>query len=613
MSTSKSNDEENVGDLFSENASEEELRAAAKRAAEAEVEEDLASDEEPDSSIVESSGSSSKSSSSSASSSSSSSASASSSSSSSSSDGKQLTKVEQRIRKKLVKEEQAALRKAKRERRQQLKQIQKNQNEQVAVADRAAVQRRLEWLSRSAGIFSYFTGGKDFTQDAAKAAKLVAKDKESGASSKKGRKKGGRSRMTEKQGDAEEMAAMQAGNRSTRLTVQPECIKFGTMRDYQIEGLNWLISLYDRGINGILADEMGLGKTLQTISILGYLNQVRGVKGPHLVIVPKSTLGNWLREFKKWCPLIRAKKLHGAKDERKRVREEELQPGMFDVIVTTYEVVILDRSFLERIHWVYIAIDEAHRIKNEKSRLSVTVRMLKTQFRLLITGTPLQNNLHELWALLNFLIPEVFDNADIFDDFFKVTGDEAMQEDVVKRLHRILRPFLLRRLKNDVEKSLLPKKVMELYIGLTEMQRFWYTKLLAKDIETLNSLQGGSKSRLSNLLMQLRKCCNHPYLFDGAEIGPPYFDGPHLWENCGKMVLLDKLLPRLKKEGSRVLIFCQMTRMLDILEDYCRFKRMKYCRIDGSTSGEKRESQMDEYNAPDSEKFLFMLSTRAGG
>jgi len=357
----------------------------------------------------------------------------------------------------------------------------------------------------------------------------------------------------------------------------------------------------------------GLGKTLQTISILGYLNQVRGVTGPHLVIVPKSTLGNWMREFAKWCPMIRTVKLHGSKDERKQILATSCQPGQFDVIVTTYEVVIIEKSFLSKLHFVYVAIDEAHRIKNEKSTFSVVVRQMKTQFRLLITGTPLQNNLHELWALLNFLIPEVFDNADLFDKFFEVTGDKNMQDDVIKRLHRILRPFLLRRLKADVEHSLLPKKVMELYIGLSAMQRFWYTKLLAKDIGTLNSLQGAAKGRLSNLLMQLRKCCNHPYLFNGAEQGPPYYDGPHLWENCGKMIMLDKLLPRLKKEGSRVLIFCQMTRMLDIMEDYCRFKRMKYCRIDGSTSGDSREDQMEIFNAPNSEKFLFMLSTRAGG
>ena len=249
-----------------------------------------------------------------------------------------------------------------------------------------------------------------------------------------------------------------------------------------------------------------------------------------------------MREFAKWCPMIRAVKLHGAKADRKVIMETKLQPGMFDVIVTSYEVVIIEKAFLNKvrkkekekqeikkikksktnknpfsfssysfinlffkIHFVYVAIDEAHRIKNENSTFSVTVRQLKTQFRLLITGTPLQNNLHELWALLNFLLPEVFDNADLFDEFFSVTGNKDMQDDVIKRLHRILRPFLLRRLKNDVEKSLLPKKVMELYIGLSQMQRFWYTKLLVKDIETLNSLQGAAKGRLSNLLMQLRK------------------------------------------------------------------------------------------------------------
>ena len=202
-----------------------------------------------------------------------------------------------------------------------------------------------------------------------------------------------------------------------------------------------------------------------------------------------------MREFAKWCPMLRTVQLSGAKDKRKEIIETQCQPDQFDVIVTSYEIVIIEKSFLNKLHFVYIAIDEAHRIKNEKSTLSVTVRQLKTQFRLLITGTPLQNNLHELWALLNFLIPEVFENAELFDQFFSVTGNENMKDDVIKRLHRILRPFLLRRLKNDVEKSLLPKKVMELYIGLSEMQRFWYTKLLAKDIETLNSLQGAAKGK----------------------------------------------------------------------------------------------------------------------
>ena len=155
-----------------------------------------------------------------------------------------------------------------------------------------------------------------------------------------------------------------------RLQVQPNCIKFGTMRDYQLQGLNWMIHLYDNGINGILADEMGLGKTLQTISLLGYLNEMRGITGPHLVIVPKSTLHNWMNEFKRWCPIIRAKKFHGNAEERTRQKEEEISPGKFDVCVTSYEMVIKEKGHLKKFHWRYIIIDEAHRIKNENSLLS---------------------------------------------------------------------------------------------------------------------------------------------------------------------------------------------------------------------------------------------------
>lgn len=227
-------------------------------------------------------------------------------------------------------------------------------------------------------------------------------------------------------------------------------------------------------------------------------------------------------------------------------------------------------------------IDEAHRIKNENSKLSQVVRTLKTSNRLLITGTPLQNNLHELWALLNFLLPDIFSSSEDFDSWFNMDGE---QENVVKKLHTVLRPFMLRRLKNDVEFSLKPKIETKLYIGLTEMQKFWYQKVLTKDVSSLNALGGPDRVRLLNILMQLRKVCNHPYLFDGAEPGPPYIDGPHLWETSGKMVLLDKLLRKLKKQGSRVLIFSQMTRLLDILEDMMKLQEYNYCRIDGSTKG----------------------------
>ncbi|EIE25592.1 hypothetical protein COCSUDRAFT_46779 [Coccomyxa subellipsoidea C-169] len=395
-----------------------------------------------------------------------------------------------------------------------------------------------------------------------------------------------------------------------RLMQQPSVIKHGIMREYQMQGLNWLIHLYDNGINGILADEMGLGKTLQTISLLGYLQEYRGIHGPHMVIVPKSTLHNWINEFRKWCPSIRAVKFHGNQEERAYQREQTVAVGKFDVVVTSYEMVIKEKNHFKKFHWRYIIIDEAHRIKNENSILSRVVRTFKTNYRLLITGTPLQNNLHELWALLNFLLPEVFSSAEKFDEWFNVQ-DKDSEAEVVSQLHKVLRPFLLRRLKSDVEKGLPPKKETILKIGMSEMQKKFYAALLQKDIDAING--GADRSRLLNIVMQLRKCCNHPYLFQGAEPGPPYTTGEHLVENSGKLVLLDKLLPKLQSRDSRVLIFSQMTRLLDILEDYCLYRGYKYCRIDGNTSGEDRESQIDGFNAEGSEKFIFLLSTRAGG
>ena len=245
--------------------------------------------------------------------------------------------------------------------------------------------------------------------------------------------------------------------------------------------------------------------------------------------------------------------------------------------------------------------------------MSQVIRLFTSRNRLLITGTPLQNNLHELWALLNFLLPDVFGDAQAFDQWF--SGDDRDQDTVVQQLHRVLRPFLLRRVKSDVEKSLLPKKEVNLYLGMSDMQVKWYQKILEKDIDAVNGAGGKreSKTRLLNIVMQLRKCCNHPYLFEGAEPGPPYTTDEHLVYNAGKMAVLDKLLGRLQKEGSRVLIFSQMSRLLDILEDYCVFRQYKYCRIDGGTAHEDRIAAIDEYNKPGSEKFVFLLTTRAGG
>nr|XP_044996166.1 probable global transcription activator SNF2L1 isoform X5 [Jaculus jaculus] len=422
-----------------------------------------------------------------------------------------------------------------------------------------------------------------------------------------------RHRRTEQEEDEELLSeSRKTSNVCVRFEVSPSYVKGGPLRDYQIRGLNWLISLYENGVNGILADEMGLGKTLQTIALLGYLKHYRNIPGPHMVLVPKSTLHNWMNEFKRWVPSLRVICFVGDKDVRAAFIRDEMMPGEWDVCVTSYEMVIKEKSVFKKFHWRYLVIDEAHRIKNEKSKLSEIVREFKSTNRLLLTGTPLQNNLHELWALLNFLLPDVFNSADDFDSWFDTKnclGDQKL----VERLHAVLKPFLLRRIKTDVEKSLPPKKEIKIYLGLSKMQREWYTKILMKDIDVLNSSGKMDKMRLLNILMQLRKCCNHPYLFDGAEPGPPYTTDEHIISNSGKMVALDKLLARIKEQGSRVLIFSQMTRLLDILEDYCMWRGYEYCRLDGQTPHEEREEAIDAFNAPNSSKFIFMLSTRAGG
>ncbi|KAL8932992.1 MAG: hypothetical protein Q9216_006573 [Gyalolechia sp. 2 TL-2023] len=426
--------------------------------------------------------------------------------------------------------------------------------------------------------------------------------------------KGGRMRRTEQEEDAELLKDEKRGGKAeTVFRDSPAFVQNGEMRDYQVAGLNWLVSLHENGISGILADEMGLGKTLQTIAFLGYLRHIRDITGPHLIVVPKSTLDNWKREFTKWTPEVDLLILQGVKDERHQLINDRLIDEKFDVCITSYEMILREKTHLKKFAWEYIIIDEAHRIKNEESSLAQIIRIFNSRNRLLITGTPLQNNLHELWALLNFLLPDVFGDSEAFDSWF--TNQEEDQDTVVQQLHRVLRPFLLRRVKSDVEKSLLPKKEVNLYIGMSDMQVKWYKKILEKDIDAVNGAAGKreSKTRLLNIVMQLRKCCNHPYLFEGAEPGPPYTTDEHLVYNAGKMVMLDKILTRMKKQGSRVLIFSQMSRVLDILEDYCVFREHKYNRIDGSTAHEDRIAAIDEYNAPDSEKFVFLLTTRAGG
>ncbi|XP_047950940.1 ISWI chromatin-remodeling complex ATPase CHR11 isoform X1 [Salvia hispanica] len=495
----------------------------------------------------------------------------------------------------ISKRERARLKEMQRVKKQKIQEILDVQNAAIESDMNNKGKGRLNYLLQQTELFAHFAKG------------------DQSVSQKKGKGRGRHaSKITEEEEDEECLKEEEdgiSGTGNTRLLVQPSCIQ-GKMRDYQLAGLNWLIRLYENGINGILADEMGLGKTLQTISLMGYLHEFRGITGPHMVVSPKSTLGNWMNEIKRFCPVLRAVKFLGNPDERRYIREELLVAGKFDVCVTSFEMAIKEKTTLRRFNWRYIIIDEAHRIKNENSLLSKTMRLYNTNYRLLITGTPLQNNLHELWALLNFLLPEIFSSAETFDKWFQISGENDEHE-VVQQLHKVLRPFLLRRLKSDVEKGLPPKKETILKVGMSQMQKQYYKALLQKDLEVVNA--GGERKRLLNIAMQLRKCCNHPYLFQGAEPGPPYSTGEHLIENAGKMVLLDKLLPKLKERDSRVLIFSQMTRLLDILEDYLMFRGYLYCRIDGNTGGEDRDASIEGFNKPGSEKFVFLLSTRAGG
>lgn len=274
---------------------------------------------------------------------------------------------------------------------------------------------------------------------------------------------------------------------------------------------------------------------------------------------------------------------------------------------------------LMKFNWEYIIIDEAHKIKNEDSQTSKRIRQFNSKYRLLLTGTPLQNNLHELWSLLNFLLPEIFQSSEDFDEWFDLSGakdanltdaeKERRNDEMIKQLHKILRPFMMRRIKREVEKSLLPKIEMHINVGITEIQKSIYRQLLKKGMIE----KASSTSHYKNILMQLRKVCDHPYLFPGIEAEDAPELGEHIIKTSGKMLVLDKLLKKAKNDNSQSLIFSGFTTMLDILEDYCRFREYKYCRLDGNTELDDRQAQIDDFTSPNTDKTVFLISTRAGG
>ncbi|KAF9694999.1 hypothetical protein EKO04_006858 [Ascochyta lentis] len=412
------------------------------------------------------------------------------------------------------------------------------------------------------------------------------------------------------------------------VTAQASCLVGGTLKEYQIKGLQWMISLYNNNLNGILADEMGLGKTIQTISLITYLIEKKQQPGPFLVIVPLSTLTNWTSEFEKWAPSVSKIVYKGPPNQRKQF-QQQIRWGQFQVLLTTYEFIIKDRPILSKIKWVHMIVDEGHRMKNANSKLSSTItQYYSTRFRLILTGTPLQNNLTELWAMLNFVLPTIFKSATSFDEWFNTpfanTGGqdkmELTEEEqllVIRRLHKVLRPFLLRRLKKDVEKDLPDKTERVIKCNFSTLQAKLYKQLVTHNKLMVSDGKGGKTGMrgLSNMLMQLRKLCNHPFVFEEVEdqMNPTRGTNDLLWRSAGKFELLDRVLPKFQATGHRVLMFFQMTQIMNIMEDYLRLRGMQYMRLDGATKADDRSDLLKAFNAPNSPYFCFLLSTRAGG
>ncbi|CAD8104118.1 unnamed protein product [Paramecium sonneborni] len=406
---------------------------------------------------------------------------------------------------------------------------------------------------------------------------------------------------------------------NTYLKTQPSILKKGNLTVHQLQGLNWLIGMQEAGLNGILADQMGLGKTIQTIALFGFMKQFKNISGPHLIVGPLSTVSNWEREISEWLPKCRVLKMMATQEWRQDFNNYQ-QTKEYDVIVASYECVINNERILKRYRYEYLVIDEAHKLKNEESLFFTTLKRLSSRFRLLLTGTPLQNNPHELWSLLNYLMPQLFASSEAFDQWFNInrliSEKEILQEKFEKRnlnmidkAKSIIQAFMLRRTKQEVDLGIPPKKEIHLYVQLTPLQKTHYRNII------LNKKVVGiaTQKSLMNILIQLRKICQHLYMFPELEDRDLPSLGEHIIENSGKLKVLDMFLKKLFNENHKVLLFSQFTTLLDILEDYLNYRKYKYCRLDGSTPIEVRDENIRNFQKPNSDLFIFLLSTRAGG
>ncbi|KAF8204452.1 P-loop containing nucleoside triphosphate hydrolase protein [Mycena galopus ATCC 62051] len=453
-----------------------------------------------------------------------------------------------------------------------------------------------------------------------------------------------------------------AGNATSPLPMrdfvaQPKLIVGGQMKDYQLAGLSFLAHMYHNGINCILGDEMGLGKTLQTLSLFAHIKETTTSVMTHLIVCPLSVLSSWEAECKRWLPSMRVLRFHGSVDERERLKG--LMRGdspVFDIVLTTYETLSGQDFgwFKTRGRWSCVVLDEGHRIKNADTDIASRVGAIGGLWRIILTGTPIQNNLTELWGLVHWLYPQIFTpttRALFASSFDLAAGTYALP--VLNAVRTLLGTIQLRRTKNMLDSGALggvpPKEEWTVFIPLTEAQRFWTYRLLTRldkvDLEVIFPCKKGDSEdatmddgraevmqhlatqaqgsttvkrghvewqKFSALLMQLRRICDHPYMIDDA-IPESYEIGEHIVAASSKMLAIDKILAEVLPKGERVLIFSQWTDMLDLVEDHMVLRDYEFLRLDGSTTRARRDMVIRMFQRNDSKYQVFLISTKAGG
>lgn len=403
---------------------------------------------------------------------------------------------------------------------------------------------------------------------------------------------------------------------------QPAGLKRGKLMGYQLEGLNWMLYNFRHERNVILADEMGLGKTVQVVALLSSFIQDNPRIWPFLVIVPNSTCPNWRREIKKWAPDLRVVAYYGGKISQTLAYNYELFPNKTKELKAHVVIMSYDsakdpetKSKFGNIKWAGMVIDEAQALKNDENGLYKALSPMVVPFKLLLTGTPLQNNKRELFNLLQFINPAL--KAEALDEQF----GEITKENLPK-LHELIRPYFLRRTKAQVLTFLPPMAQIILPVSMTVLQEKLCKSIMERNPQLIRSMftrdkmKSADRGSLSNILMQLRKCLCHPFVYSQSiedRVADPELAKRNLIEASSKLLLLEVMLPKLKERGHRVLMFSQFLDQLTILEDFLTSMDLKYERLDGSQSSLEKQKRIDAFNAPDSNLFIMLLSTRAGG